>query len=134
MNKSEHDDAPDIPPALSADEWRNERTDWPNVVGFELRKPDELEQSHRLAITFLDAESQTRKFIELKDANEIAALISFANEVLRRFDDPRAITHEILATIRRVDRDLTAEFTDKPLYEVHDFADALESMLPPEKL
>lgn len=120
------DDAPDIPPALSEKEWG-----------------DLFAYDRRTTIMIMGADSDKRELslaggghnVRISDADDLAALVALANEMLRRFDDPRAILRGHVTLLREVadayEHD-TAGLDDDRSARVHEFADALESYLPPE--
>jgi hypothetical protein len=144
------DDAADIPPALSASEW--------NVLEAK-RRNGELEISvakygDELAKLYVwDSQVDPGASTQVDDANDVAAVIALSNELLRRFDDPRAFTREHVELLRdlanrigeesisyRVEAsdpeklgisaaDLAPDFRQIDL--LNDLADALESYLPP---
>lgn len=120
-------DAPDIPPALSAEEWRKRFTVRPgpaHVIFYE---------GQRSALC-VGQQTTAGPVVVLQDVNDLAALIALANAEMRRFDDPRAILREHVTLLREVadayEHD-TAGIGDDRSDRVREFADALESYLPP---
>lgn len=136
------DDAPDIPPALSANQWKQARAYHaanPQVIKLE-------EINSRLVLTITDEKFEADA-LTVSDVAGLAALIALANEALRRFDDPRAFRREhvrlIRSCIQRMDADEKAAWDggdDEKASEINEatdnlaaLADALDSMLPPRK-
>lgn len=140
------DDAPDIPPALSPEEWkeggRERKHFWVRLAG---------DKYTHLRIGG-DARNQ---YWSAADTDDVAAIVALGNEVLRRMDDPRAITNETVRLLRVAaaqldehcpdpDQPLPVGFIDTEAliahnnrlgltYSLlHELADALESYLPPE--
>ncbi len=123
------DDAPDIPPALTEQEWGAE-------VRSVMSGKGPMLVSIPGALVFSNGPYEL-PVASFRNANDIAAIIALANEQLRQFDDPRAFTHDVVKLLREVadayEHD-TAGLGDDRFSRVHEFADALESMLPPESL
>lgn len=122
----------DMPPALPAESWapsnpstHRVRTSTPLAIAVE-----NVADHAALVIT---PKNQPR--ITFRDVGDIVALIALANEVLRRFDDPRAFTRESIELLRGVadayEHDTAGSGDDRAAC-LHEFADALESMLPPK--
>lgn len=120
----------DIPPALSALEWNASETKGRGPhksVDIWLAEKD-VERRFPAMLLISDDEVDPGAAVQLHDANDVAALITLANELLRRFDDPRAFTHKHVSLIRTMaDRSIGL----RECGELHELADALESMLPP---
>lgn len=136
MSDEQDDDAPDIPPALSAREWQRLQFQGPAFNVF-------VDGAVGLIV------SDGAEPVEADSVKKIAALIALANEALRRFDDPRAVLRQHVALLRLAAKslewhgvaDLMPEPEEEALYReadllpsrLHEFADALESMLPPQE-
>jgi methyl-accepting chemotaxis protein len=128
-----NNDAPDIPPALTAEEWNLGYSSRALFVKF---TREGIAGNPRLDIEVKQA--------PLSDVGDLAALIALANEALRRFDDPRAFTRDIVGDLRSAASNVkmiadqidptdagVAGIVRARADRLEEFADALESMLPP---
>lgn len=145
MNDEQSDDAPEIPPALTRDEWMK-------LYSERSGKGKERVSIYHGQRNALCVGSENPIAV-LADVNDIAALIALANESIRGFDDPRAILAKHIKLLRAAatcceiddwhiatalfgdpDRltDSNADIRRADLAsEYHELADALESYLPP---
>lgn len=129
----------DIPPALSDEQWA---------------KGEYRTISVRATLQGQSLEIVDREIHEpgIADVSDAAALIALLNELLRRFDDPRAVTREHVSRLREIAEwigeqpapragDITNPSDDSQyraivadserLNLLHDLADVIESYLPP---
>jgi hypothetical protein len=137
------DDAPDIPPALVESEWdtlrisRTLQDGLPVEIGIETRPLGGQQLALRTSVL---------KY-EFCDVNDVAALAALCNEFLRRMDDPRAFTRKTVKALRMIIEKTDMLWDEGPEGEgwpsvelsesrsaISEFADALESMLPPPSL
>jgi hypothetical protein len=108
--------APDIPPALTEAEWSFKIVDRPSVRA-------DANRGFRGHFLFPDG---------MVDANDVAALIALANAAMND-EDPRKFTRRQIKVLRQAAEFCSMSPSQSWLHEeLHDIADAIESLLPPE--
>jgi hypothetical protein len=122
---SDETGAPDIPRALTDAQWFDSRYWFTNGdVEFLIRGEGAY---HSLRIQSKKAGVQ----YSTGDVNDLAALIALANAAMND-DDPRKIRPSWITALRHAADALTNVSFDSTV-ELHEIADALESLLPPDR-
>lgn len=140
-----NNDAPDIPPALIYDEWASRATTiahYGNRFVACIREKDQTPERDALVLTEIPDTGE----VWIEDVGDLARIIALANEVMRSYDDPRAFTREIVGDLRSAASNVkmiadqidptdagVAGIVRARADRIDEFADALESMLPPER-
>lgn len=132
-HNDQNDDAPDIPPAVSAANWAS--LDAPRVrtsPAVRIRVENDAGGYPQLTLTTKDGSE-----ICFRDVSDLAVLLAFVNHVLIEKDDPRSFTHAIVEHLRKA-ADVVEQEAFRPeerdrALALLEFADALESMLPPKR-